>query len=220
MIRAIIFLGLPASGKGTQAEIIAQKLGAVYFRASQIIQERFEKYPNEEDVIRAKKKHNEGELIPPEILVKWTLPEIEKLLKENKKIIFDGAFRTIYETKITFSLLEKFLSLNQIKAFFLNISESTAIKRSSTRKTCESCKRPVPYNDKTKDLKICPTCGGKLSVRADEKTIHNRLIVYKRETLPVLNYFREKNILEEIDGEPAIEEVTKEIMKRLTMSKN
>lgn len=214
-IKVIIFLGPPASGKGTQAHIIAEKIGAQYFSVSKLIQEKFKNFSNDKDVIIAKTHHDKGELVPPQILVKWTVSEIDKLLQKGKKIVFDGAFRTEYETRYTFPILEKFLNLEEIKVFFLSISEDTAIKRSSTRRICEICLRPVPFNKKTKALTQCKHCGGRLISRIDEHAIHKRLEIYKKETLPVLDFFRQKGILIEIDGEPAIEAITKDIMKKI-----
>jgi adenylate kinase len=215
-IRAIIFLGPPASGKGTQSEIIAEKIDAEYFRVSKIIQEKFLNFKDDPEVIQAKLYHDSGALIPPEILVKWTVTEIEKLLKNNKTIVFDGAFRTLHETEITFKTLIKYLTLNQIKVFFLDISFNTAIKRSAQRRICQSCSRPLPYNDKTKNLLNCPVCGGKLVKRMDEEKIHKRLEVYEKQTLPVLDFFYQKGVkVEKINGELSIEEITQEIMQKL-----
>lgn len=212
MIKAIIFLGPPASGKGTQAQIIADKIGAYYFRASKIIQNKFASASDDPNVIAAKEHHDRGELVPPEILVKWTAPEIEKLLKQNIRIVFDGAFRTLYEAQYTFPILEKYLKLSEIKVFFLKISEKTAVARSASRRTCQVCGFAVPQSYLRKN---CPRCGGKLIRRVDEKTIERRLEIYNKETLPVLAFFKEKGILEEIDAEPAIEEISEEIIKRL-----
>lgn len=217
MIKAVIFLGPPASGKGTQAMIIAHNLGAIYFRTSKIIKDRFDNFPNDPEVIKAKILHDSGELVPASILVKWTVQEIEKLFQAGETVVFDGVFRSMQETDATFPTFEKYLKPYEIKAFFLKVSENTAIKRSSTRRICSVCGYPAPYNSQTIDLKLClrPKCGGELIARIDEKKIHKRLEIYNKETLPVLDFFKKKGILEEIDGEPSIEEITENILNKI-----
>ncbi len=215
MIKAIIFLGPPASGKGTQAMIIASKLNAEYFRVSKVIQDQFKNFPQDPDVLKARAFYDSGKLIPYQILIKWISIKIEQLLQNRKVVVFDGIFRSLKETKVIFPIFEKYLRLNEMKIFFLNISESTAIKRSALRKICSVCGFPVALSQKTKKITKCPLCNGSLIIRADEEKIHKRLTIYKKETLPVLDFFKKKGILEEINGEATIDEITKCILIKI-----
>jgi len=216
---AIILLGRPGSGKGTQADLLAKKLGLFHFEMSDFLQKIFKEKPRDSEVKKAKKQFDAGKLVSADFIVKLDIDTIKKIRQQNKGIIFDGPFRLIEEAKRGYPVLVKEYGKNNIKIFDIKISPQEAIWRNTRRKICLKCDTPIPYNSETKDLKICPIkgCGGKLITRKDDnpKIIKRRLRVFMKETQPVINYFRRQGLLIEINGEQSIPNVFKDILKKL-----
>jgi adenylate kinase len=212
---AIVVLGRPGSGKGTQAALLAKKLGLFHFETSDVIQEKFRKFPNDPEIKRAKEFFYGGKMTPTRLVTKWVIEKIKKL--ETKRIIFDGSPRTLYEVKRIYPILVDKCGRVNIKILNIKISPQEAIWRNTRRKTCQKCDSPIPYTKQTKDLKICPRkgCGGKLITREDDKPekIKKRLKVFMKETYPVIKFFKKKGLLIEINGEQSIEDVFKDILK-------
>lgn len=216
---AIILLGRPGSGKGTQAELLAKKLGLFHFEMSDLLQKIFKEKPNNSQVKKAKKQFDTGKLVSADFIVKLDIDTIKKTKKQNKGIIFDGPFRLIEEAKEVSPVLIKEYGEKNIKIFDIHISPREAIWRNTRRRICLKCDNPVPYTSQTKNLKICPIkdCGGKLITRKDDnpEIIKRRLKIFMKETQPVINYFKKKGLLIEINGEQSIENVFKDILKVL-----
>lgn len=123
--QAIILLGPPGSGKGTQANLLAEKLGFVHLDSGDIIREHFKKFPDDPEVKKAKRLYNQGELIPPSTITKW----IKEKIKGN--IISSGSPRTLYEAK----KLKEFFKKNnyELKIFNIAISPQETMKRNTLR---------------------------------------------------------------------------------------
>lgn len=218
-MKAIILLGRPGSGKGTQAELLAKKLGLFNFEMSDLLQEFFKENPNDSQVKKAKKLFNSGKLVSQNLVIRLTIDRIKKLKRQNKDIVFDGAFRTVYQVKSIYPVLIKEYGEKNIKIFNVKISPQESIWRNTRRRICLKCDNPVPYTSQTKNLKICPRkgCGGKLMTRKDDnpEIIKRRLKIFMEETQPVINYFKKKGLLIEINGEQSIEGVFREILRKL-----
>ncbi len=211
----IVVLGRPGSGKGTQAALLAKKLGLFHFETSDVIQEKFRKFPNDPEIKRAKEFFYGGKMTPTRLVTGWVIEKIKKI--KTKRIIFDGSPRTLYEVKRFFPVLVNKYGAGNIKILNIKISPQEAIWRNTRRKICQKCDNPIPYTKQTKDLKICPRkgCGGKLITREDDKPkkVKKRLKVFMKETYPVIKFFKKKGSLIEINGEQNIENVFKDILK-------
>jgi len=210
----IIILGPQGSGKGTQAKLLAEKLGLVYLEMGQILREiSTQKTPLGEKISDFLDK---GVLVDNQIMT-----EILKnyLTRENfkKGILLDGFPRNLNQV----SLLETILKNNQAeinKVIFLNISNEESIRRLTARRICPKCGRN--FNLVTlppKQDEICDDCHIQLVRRDDEndEVIKERLKVYQEETLPVIDYFRQKGMVVEINGEQPIEVIHQEILKKI-----
>ncbi len=214
----IVLVGPPGSGKGTQAELLSERLNLNIIHLSQIIREKFKNNPNDSDVIESKKAYKEGRLTDGKIIVKWVGAKIKKLGKAyvNHGLILDGAARTIDEAKGSIKLFNKILGKNKVKVFFINISHKETLRRNLKRIVCQKCLKPI--NPKLiGKINKCPYCGGKLGKREmDQKNIiENRLRVYEKETLPTIEYLRKQGVIININGEQSIEDVYQEIVRGL-----
>jgi len=216
--KIIILVGPPGSGKGTQAELLTQRLNLRIIHLSQLIREKFKKEPDNPDVIESKKAYEEGRLTNGKIVAKWVAEKINRLGEKEveKGLVLDGAARTIEETTKTIELLDEIVGKENIKVFFIKISPEETIKRNTKRVICQKCLKPIDPKLIGK-IEKCPYCGGRLGKREmDQKNIiENRLRVYREKTLPSLQYIKEQKMLIEVDGEQPIEKVYQDILKHL-----
>lgn len=101
----------------------------------------------------------------------------------------------------------------------INVKDETAIFRNIHRRVCEDCRTPMIYTEATKDVRVCPKCGGKLVTRTLDtaEAMAVRLNEYRTRTEPVLGYLTDHGYsLIDIDGEPEPGVVTKEINEKMT----
>ena len=211
----LVFLGPPASGKGTQAELVAKTLQHQYFEAGEVLREIAKKKSSLAQKID-QIMNQEGKLLPDEIMNQvvdqWL---ISRDLK--KGIIFDGFPRKLSQYLVFQErLAEKKTKIDQV--VFLKVSSAVSIKRISSRRVCPKC--DGEYNlitQKPKKDELCDQCQLKLGQRQDDQSevVRKRLEVYQQNTQPLIDYIRKQGLLLEVDGERPIETIHQEIMKRL-----
>lgn len=204
-------LGIQGSGKGTQAERLEEKLNIGHVSTGEICRNIDVTTPLGKKV---RSNIDKGILIPTDLMTELLK---ERLNKEDCKngAVLEGYPRTIEQAK----LLEDFFPLDNV--IHLSISDQEALKRLSGRWTCSNKDCAIAYNvntePKPKVPGICDKCGSKLYQRKDEtpEAIKKRIKTYHKETEPLINYYKEKEILVEINGEQSIEKVQKEIREKL-----
>lgn len=202
MIRIILF-GAPGAGKGTQADSIEKKYGYTKISTGDLV--RAEIKSQTKLGRKFKTVVEKGGLVPDDIIIKI----LKKRLRQKdieKGYIIDGFPRTIQQAK---ALTE--IAIDSEIAIYLKISkENVVVNRVLSRMTCTQCgaifsSKEIP----PKKEGICAVCGGIVKPRSDdtEEVIKNRLRVYRKETKSVIDYYRHKEELFEIDASRTIEEV-------------
>ncbi len=179
-----IIFGAPGAGKGTQAEIIAHDKGLEHLSSGELSRRMLD------DKIlgpKIKKRIDSGQLVPDYIIIELVEKYVRERLEGNG-FIFDGYPRNLSQAKA----LDKFIRREKLEinlVINLKLSEEEALKRILLR--------------------------GQSSGRSDDniKTTKNRLKIYRERTEPILEYYREKGILKELDGYKPIEKVAQEIKK-------
>lgn len=202
----VIIFGPQGSGKGTQAELIAQKTGMLAFSMGDAL--RHEVHQKTAIGMQVEGIMAKGELVPPEI-TNGILSKVVNSPEAEKGIIIDGYPRD--EKQLEFYSK----NFHTDYAFELDLSEEESIKRISTRRVCPKCGRN--YNIislKPKVDGICDFCGVDLVQREDDKPeeVKRRLEIYNKTTLPMKEYYEKLGVLHIIDSSGSIEEVNKKIM--------
>jgi len=201
-----IFLGMPGSGKGTQAEILAKKLNIPIISTGNC----FRKNIKDETELGLKVKDflAKGDLVPDEITFEMLKNEIGSMDISNG-LILDGYPRSVEQAELLKIFLEIDIVLN------IKLSEDQVLLRIGGRRTCKCGETYHIKFNPPKQENICDKCGKELYIRDDsqEETIKNRLKVYKEQTTPLIDFYKEQII--NIDGNPPISEVTEEIDKAL-----
>lgn len=207
----LIILGPPGSGKGTQAEVLAKKFNLVKVSTGDLVREISQSKTNFGEKIKS--IIDKGSLLSDEMMSKIL---VDKLQKISQGIILDGYPRTAIQARF----LDEFLADKNQKVnttLFLKVSYRELKKRLLTRLVCSRCSHIEMGN-----VLKCSLCGGKLIKRADDnpEVIKERYKKYKKETLPIVQYYKNQHILEEINGEQSPKKVTLDLFKALDKFKN
>ncbi|WP_292485655.1 adenylate kinase [Methanohalobium sp.] len=206
----IVLFGPPGAGKGTQAKELSEFYNIPHISTGDILRENVK---NETELgSKAKEYMDKGELVPDEVLIGIIKNRLVEPDCENGYIL-DGYPRTVNQADALEDILNK---LEKPLEVVLNIEvpEGELITRLSGRRICSNCganyhlKFSPPENDG-----ICDVCGGKLYQRDDDKeeVIKQRLDTYNNQTAPLIDYYKRKDILVNIDGTGNVEDVFEEI---------
>lgn len=215
MKMVIILIGPPGSGKGTQAELLAEKFGLFHLETSKILEEGAKNAdPSDEEFIALKEAWSSGKLVDSKTVVKLTLDKIKGIAESGKGIVLSGSPRTIYEAERELPLFESLYSWNNVKVFNIKLSEEESVKRNSFRRICRINRHPIPNFPEFQDIKVCPKDGSSIITREldNPEVIKVRYKTYLEETEPVLDFLRTKGYkVIEINGAQPIEKVSKDI---------
>ncbi len=222
----IILFGPPGAGKGTQAELLSEKLNLYYIETSKVIESKVMNAKRNDFVTIKGKKYfflkqknfwKKGILCSPPFVVYLIKEKIKGLFKLNKNLILAGSPRTLYEGEEVIPLLKKLYGIEGIKVAFIKISAKETIFRNSHRRICELMRHPTLYNKETVKLTKCPLDGSKLIRRKgldDPETIKIRLKEYEERTLPLIDYFKKEGVrVKEINGEQSVSDVFNDILR-------
>lgn len=206
----ILILGAPGAGKGTQSEIISDRLGIPHVSTGDIL--RAEILSGSDLGQKIKGYVDSGNLVPDDIIADVLLSELSKP-KYQKGYILDGFPRNINQVKIA---EEKNIQID--KVIFIDTSEDVIMKRITGRRSCINCGAVYNiYYSPPKVEGICDKCGGNLIQRSDdrEEVVRRRLEVFKNETMPVVEYYQNKKLLFRVDGNKNLDDIKNEIFSLL-----
>lgn len=202
----IIMLGAPGAGKGTQAKMLADKYKIPHVSTGDIFRANIK---NETELgTKAKVYMDQGMLVPDELTCDLV---VDRIKQDDCKdgYILDGFPRTIPQAECLDKALD---ALNDKIDFAVNVEvpDENIIRRMSGRRACLSCGRTyhIVYNP-PKEEGICDECKKELVLRDDDKpeTVEKRLKVYHEQTQPLIDYYRNKGVLAEVDGTRDMQEV-------------
>lgn len=206
MLKRIILLGPPGAGKGTQAKLLAAKNGLLHLSTGDILRDEVAR--DTELGKLAKGYMNRGDLVPDTLIIDM----IKGRLDEDGGFILDGFPRTVTQAEA----LEKIISIDV--AIYIALSREEVIRRLSSRRVCRDCGKiyNLLYNS-PKNEGVCDACGGELFQRDDDKreVIENRYDVYTGATAPLINFYKERSLLKNVDGSQPSELVSDQILVAL-----
>ena len=207
----LILLGPPGAGKGTQGEILRQKLGIPTISTGNMLRAAMkEGTPLGKQVSKCME---EGKLVEDHLIIGIVKERLAQADCANGYIL-DGVPRTVAQAET----MEKEGLLQADFVLSLEADPEDILKRMTNRRVCADC--GAPYNSVTSRPKVdgvCDLCGGKLVQRKDdeEATVRHRLVVYQEETEPLKGFFQERGMLTSIPSLPSVEETAVVIAEKL-----
>ena len=207
----IVLLGPPGAGKGTQARRLSERLGLAHVSTGDL----FRKHLKEQTRLGqlAQSYMNKGELVPDSV----TIAMVQERLQAPdtvKGVIFDGFPRTVAQAEALDDLLAQ-LGGRVNLAVLIQVPEEVLVERLSGRRTCRAQGHifHVKYNPPKVPGK-CDFDGSELYQREDDKpeTVRRRIQVYWEQTGPVVDYYRTRGLLVEIDGDQDMDAVTETLL--------
>lgn len=204
----IIFLGAPGAGKGTQAEIVAEKYNIPTISTGNIIREALKN--GTEMGLKAKEFIEAGQLVPDEVVIGIIK---ERLAKGDcdDGFILDGFPRTIPQAEALDAM-----GIIIDKVVDIEVPDEAIAERMTGRRVCPDCGASYHIvNKQPKTEGICDSCGAQLVQRKDDapETVADRLKVYHDQTEPLKGYYESKGKLRTVEGIGAVAEITARVLK-------
>ena len=210
--RFLILLGPPMSGKGTQAARLTQLLGIPQVSSGDLFRDNIKNQTNLG--LEAKKYIERGDLVPDEVTIGMVK---ERLHREDcfGGALLDGFPRTIPQAE---ALDEILVGVGASLAAVISVAvpEDVLVERASGRRICRTCGQSYHLKfDPPKESGICDEDGGELYQREDDKqeTVRQRFAVYEAQTSPLVEFYRIRGILHEVNGDQTIDNVADDILQ-------
>jgi adenylate kinase len=202
--QALIFFGPPGAGKGTQARAVADEFGVPHISTGDMLREAVRKGASLG--LAAAEKMDRGELVSDEVVCGIAAARIAQPDCE-RGFILDGFPRTVGQAQFLDGLLHS-EGRGRPLVIFIRVEDAVLEKRLAGRRSCPACGRTYNmYFDPPKNDELCDVDGARLIRRADdrEEAVRQRLASYCALTQPLVQYYRERGLLVEVDGdrEPA-----------------
>ncbi len=199
----IIFLGAPGAGKGTQAEIVSERLAIPTISTGAIIREAIKN--GTEMGLAAKQYTDAGALVPDEVVIGIIRERLAAKDCENG-FILDGFPRTVPQAEALDGM-----GIVPDAVVSLEVPDETIVERMSGRRVCDKCGASyhVKYHPSEKG-ELCEKCGNPLSIRRDDapEVVKSRLTVYHESTEPLKDFYAAKGLLRLVEGQERLEDTT------------
>jgi len=214
MSNYIILLGAPGAGKGTQAAMLTEALGVPHVASGDLFRSALQK--KTPLGLEAKKYMDQGLLVPDEVTIamvreRLALPDCQE------GVILDGFPRTLEQAKaLDAALAEEGRTID--KVLYIKVPNEELVARLSGRWICRDCQAVYhTITNPPQQAGRCDACGGELYQRSDDRpeTVRRRLEVYFEQTMPLIEYYAERGVLTEVNGDQSIAEVQAALIEAL-----
>ena len=209
----VVLLGSPGAGKGTQAQRISDSTGLLHLSTGDMFRENVK---NETKLGKlAKTFMDKGELVPDEVTIQMLLDRISRK-DAAEGVMFDGFPRNVVQATALDDALQSRGDTIE-RSLLINVDDDELVSRLSGRLLCRQCGAVYhEVNDPPKQTGICDRDGGEVYQRDDDKPgiVRNRLETMKPPA-DLIDHYRAAGVLEEIDGDMALDKVTAALLEAL-----
>jgi adenylate kinase len=208
----ILLMGPPGAGKGSQAERLIKEYDLTHISTGEMFRESFRR--GETIGIEAMKYIKNGNLVSDDI----TNEIVRKRLFEDgdtKNVLLDGYPRTVKQAQALDRMLGE-MNSNLTAVINIVVDKDVILERMVGRRVCKDCGQTYHTTFKPPKVEgICDVCGGELYQRQDDKpdSVRNRLSIYESKTKPIIDYYKGRGVLVNINGMQSFEAVYRDIVK-------
>ena len=209
----IVMLGPPGAGKGTQAKILAERLGLVHVSSGDLFRENL---TNQTALGQMAASYmNKGELVPDDVTIAMVKDRLSRP-DCTRGAVLDGFPRTPAQAEALNDILAELNGKIDLVPF-VSVADEVLVERLSGRGMSRSGRVYHALNNPPKVKWIDDVDGSELYQRDDDKpeTVRHRIAVYYDQTSPLIDYYRKAGLLVEVDGTQSIEKVTEDILKAI-----
>ncbi len=203
----IILLGAPGAGKGTQATVLSELQDIPHVSSGDLFRDNLKR---ETPLgLQAKSYMEKGELVPDDVTVAMVHDRLNQPDCDSKGVILDGFPRTVEQARALGKVLQQDGKKIDL-VVYIQVPEDVLVQRLTGRWICRACQTVYhTLHNPPRTAAECDACGGELYQRSDDRpeTVQNRLNVYFEQTLPLVDFYQEKGLLREMDGQQDIETV-------------
>lgn len=210
----LVLLGPVGAGKGTQARRITTKYGVPHIASGDLL--RAQIVENTELGRQARIYMDRGALVPDDLVIGMIVERMRQP-DASRGVLLDGFPRTLAQARALDRELEDENRVLKL-ALYLEVPFEVLVERAAGRWTCRTCQTTYNYRvNPPRKPGICDIDGGELYQREDDRleVVSARIKVYIQDTVPVVEYYRERGILRQIDGTRDIEAVGEEIERQI-----
>ncbi len=202
----IVLMGCPGAGKGTQSAKLKETLNLKHISTGDVL--RAEMAAGTELGKQVSALINQGNLVPDELMISM----LQNIISATTQgVILDGFPRTVAQAQALDAMMQR-LGRQISAVVMIDLPEEEVVKRLSSRRMCKQCGKPAATTTQT----TCE-CGGELYVRADDapQSVVHRLEVYRKQTLPVKEFYQNSGKYVEINGNQTPDQVFEDIKRVL-----
>jgi adenylate kinase len=210
----VIFLGAPGAGKGTQADALATEAAVPHIATGDMLREALAK--GTPLGLQARGYMESGALVPDDVVIGLVGERLDQP-DAARGWVLDGFPRTVAQAEALDRLLSK-RGADIERVLFFDVTRAELLRRLTGRRVCPNCGATYHLvSAPPRRPGVCDRCGALLEQRADdtETAVAKRLDVYRTQTTPLLDYYRDRGVLTEIDGEGPVPAVAAEIRRAL-----
>lgn len=217
----VFLLGMPGSGKGTQAKMLSEHFNFYHFMTSRVGREYIDSHSSDFEAQKQADLYKNGYLWEPEWVLKIAKEKISEIVSNNsyKGIVFDGSPRTLFEAEGLYSFISDLIGSGNIKIFEIKVNLDGIQNRLLKRLVCSV--NPAHIFTGSSDIlkgNPCPHNDNGLILKRDlddPEIFKTRVLEYQNKTVPGIEYLRKNHPIIFIDGNGSVEEVFKEIIKNI-----
>ncbi len=214
----MVLFGPPGAGKGTQAQLLTERLKISHISSGDLFRHHLQ--AETPLGLKAADYMNRGVLVPDELTMDIALEKVMSI-SSDEGFILDGFPRNRLQAKALEEALQT-RARDVDKVVYIDVPEDELLRRLAGRFVCRQCQTPHSLarggTDGSPDRElICERCGGELYQRTDDRpeAVQTRIEVYKSETVPVLDFYRERDILANIPGVDTVEHINQRVLEAL-----
>ena len=217
-LRLILF-GPPGAGKGTQAQLLKDQLGVEHISSGDLFRHHLSNGTALGELARG--YMNRGELVPDEVTIDMVLDRIGEMA-DGRGFMLDGFPRNTNQARaLETALADSGAGIDRV--VHIGVADDELIRRLSNRYICRRCQKPFARDaDTGEPPRGCDDCsdGGDIYQRDDDtpEAVAQRLEVYRQETAPVLDFYRDRDLLVEVSGENTVEAVNQSVIESLGLT--